>query len=207
MATDHDEDLVPVKLPSGATFWVYRREKGYFDERVKRYQADNSFSNISDLQTLDMIISLELMSWRWAIWVSQQTDYWMDPVDEKELNEQIKKTSTELRQLKSSLGIDKVTRDKARGEDSVAHYISELRQRAKEFGYMRNEQAAKAIELWKELEAKMQLFQNCTPDERREMKADWDHVMEWVIAEAIPQFNDIDDKFRQTSQRYWIRKQ
>lgn len=207
MSTDHDEDLVPVTLPSGATFWVYRREKSYFDDRVARYTTDNAFTNIADLQTLDMIISLELFSWRWSIWVSQQSDYWMEPIDEKELNEQIKKSSGELRQLKSSLGIDKVTRDKQRGEDSISHYIGELRQRAKEFGVMREEQCAKAIELWKALEAKLDLYDNSTPDERREMKCDWEHVFDWLRDDAVPEFNQIDEHFRANKQRYWIRKQ
>jgi hypothetical protein len=114
----HDEDLVPVKTPSGSTFWVYGRESKYWNDRVKKYLTDNHFTNIADLQVLDRVIMLELFCWRYGIWQSQQEDYWHEPVDEPQLGKQIKEASTELRALVISLGVDKVSRDKVRGEDS-----------------------------------------------------------------------------------------
>lgn len=115
---DKDDDtLVPVTLPSGAKHAVFKREASYLKERVDRYQADLSFSNVSDLQTLDTIVVYETLLWRWGQWLSRQVDYWNEPVDEKELTRQSKDTSQEVRQLKKNLGVDKVTRDKVKGED------------------------------------------------------------------------------------------
>lgn len=208
---DQGEQLVPVKLPSGGVFWVYGREVKYWNDRVQRYMQDNHFTNIADLQVLDRIIMLELFAWRWGIWVSQQHDYWHEPIDEKEVQRQIKDASAELRALTSALGIDKVTRDKVRGEDSTAKFIENLKIRAREFGVMRENQLAKAIELFQELKAKVTLLDGTTDDERlelnREMPASPEEILRWVREEAIPMFDAIDDHFKKNQQRFWIREQ
>lgn len=205
LSDPHDEDLVPVKLPSGGIFLVYGREVKYFQERVKRYLEDNHFTNVADLQELDRIVSMETMMWRWSIWVSQQKDYWFDPIDEKELQKQNKETSTEVRGIKGALGIDKVTRDKVRGEDSVSKYLENLRIRAREFGVHREGQLSKALELFNELDAKVTLFDNCTEDERRETGATLEGVMAWIRDDVIPRYRELDEYFRKNTQRFWIR--
>lgn len=204
---DHEDDLVPVKSPSGGIHWVYGREQKYYNERVERYLTDCLFTNVGDLQDLDRIIAMELMCWRWMVWVSQQHDYWNDPIEEKDLNKYIKETSAELRAIKSSLGIDKVTRDKTKGEDSVSKYIENLKIRAKEFGIMRETQLSKALELFNDLIGRVTLMDNCTEDERIELKCGVEDIMTWLREEAFPQFAEIDDHFKQNSQRFWIRDQ
>lgn len=204
---DHDDDLKPVRTPSGGTFWVYEREMNYYQDRAKRYLSDNHFQNVSDLQDLDRVLQGELMCWRWGIWLSQQKDYWGDPVDEQSLQKQIKENSTELRQLKSSLGIDKVTRDKQRGEDSVSKYIENLKIRAKEFGINREKMLDKGLELFQQMSALVTLHDNCTDDERREMHVTTEDLIEWLRSTAIPEFTAIDLYFREHTQRLWIRDQ
>ncbi len=201
----HDEDLVPVKTPSGSMFWVYGREKKYWDDRVKRYLSENKFTNVADHQVLDRIIMLELFCWRYGVWQSQQEDYWHDPVDEAQLGKQIKEASGELRLLTQSLGLDKVSRDKVRGEDSTAVYLENLKVRAREFGVMREEQLAKALELMAEFKARVNLYDQCTPEERREMQCDIEHLLDWMRTVAFPEFNLIDEHFRTNKQRMWIR--
>jgi hypothetical protein len=207
MATAHDEDLVPVKLPSGGNFWVYGREVRYFNDRVKRYLKDNHFNNVSDLQTLDIILTMELLTWRYGVWLSQQTDYWQEPVDEKELTKALKDASAELRQLKQALGIDKVTRDKVKGEDSVHKYLENLKIRARAFGVMRERQLAKSIELFNDLKSRVEVYDNTTPDERREMRCDLEHILAWLRDTGIPEFDKVDAHFRDNEQRFWIRDQ
>lgn len=204
---EHDDDLSPVMLPSGGLFQVYDREVGYFNERVKKYLSDNHFTNIADLATLDQVLMGELLVWRWMNWVTQQKDYWGDPVDESGLAKTIKDTSTELRQLKSSLGIDKITRDRQRGEESVAAYITNLRIRAKEFGVMREQQLGKALEIFNDLKAKLTLHDNCTEDERQELGVTTPELLDWLRNKAIPEFDAVDEHFRQNKQKAWIREQ
>jgi hypothetical protein len=203
----HDEDLTPVQTPSGSAFWVYGREKKYWNDRVKRYLTDNHFTNVADLQVLDRIIMLELFCWRYGLWQSQQEDYWHEPVDEAQLGKMIKEASGELRQLVQTLGIDKVSRDKVRGEDSVAKYIENLKIRAREFGVMRENQLGKALELMAEIKARVTLYDQCTPEERREMQCDIEHLLDWMRTVAFPDYDAIDEHFRTNSQRFWIREQ
>lgn len=202
-----EENLAPVRLPSGGAHYVHEREVGYFNERRDRYQKDNHFTNVSDLQDLDRLIVAELLVQRWGTWVSQKRDYWAEAVDENALSKQIKDYSGEIRQLKKSLGLDKETRDKVKGEDSVDAYIRALRQRAHEFGVMRNEQSAKSIELWQQLVGLLTLYGNCTADERIEQHCTPEEIINWLNEFARPQFDAIDEAFRTETQRMWIRKQ
>lgn len=203
----HDDDLRAVMLPSGGLFHVYDREVGYFQERVKKYLSDNHFTNVADLATVDQVLMGELLVWRWMNWVTQQKDYWNDPVDEAGLSKTIKDLSTEIRQLKSSLGIDKITRDRQRGEESVAAYITNLRIRAREFGVNREKMLDKALELFQQLKAEITLYDNCTEDERQELGKTQDEIFAIIRDHIIPEFDAVDEYFRKHQQRIWIRDQ
>lgn len=195
-----------VASPSGSKMFVLTQgEKAYYEDRAKRYLADNHFVNVSDLQDVDRLLMLELMVTRWGTWLSQETDYWGGAIDPDVLQKSVKEYSTEIRQVKRTLGIDKLNRDKEKGE-SVADYIETLRKRAREFGVMRNEQAVKAITLFKELEALMIFYTNCDERERQENNVEVDDVIEWITKVAIPEFNVIDEKFRENQQKYWIKE-
>lgn len=199
------EDMVEVTLPSGATFPVYETEKAYFEERAKRYLEDNHFANVSDLQDLDRVLVMELLTFRWGTWISNQKDYWDEPVDLDQLQRSLKEHSVELRLLKKQLGIDKAARDRAKGEDSVPVYLTNLVARAKEFGVMREDQLGKALELFNELKALVTLYRNCDEQERREMHVDLPDMIEWIETVAIPEFDAIDAHFRKNVQQAWIR--
>lgn len=194
-----------VKAPSGSYFFVLTDDEvAYFNDRSKRYTKDNHFVNVTDLQDLDRLLMMELMVWRWGQWLSRESDYDGVGVDSDDLQKQLREYSTEIRQIKKILGIDKVTRDKEKGE-SVADYLENLRTRAKEFGVMRNTQAVKAITLFKELESLVTLHDNCDERERREQNIQIDDVLSWLREIAFPEMNEIDQKFKDTSQKYWIR--
>lgn len=204
---NREDNIAPVRLPSGGLHYVHDREVAYFDERRDRYLKDNKFTNVSDLQDLDRLLVVELLVQRWGTWLSQKRDYWGDPVDENAAQKAIKDHSNEIRQTKRALGLDKETRDKVRGEDSVDAYISALRHRARQFGYMRNEQASKAIELFQQLSGIVTLYENCDDDERIQQHCTPQEILDWVIQEARPQFEKIDAEFRKGEQSMWIRKQ
>ena len=201
---DNDGSIV-VTAPSGATFYVLTEaERDYFEDVAARYQADNQFSNITDIQDLDRVLMMELLCFRWNSWLINEIDYDGLNVVASDVGKQIKDLAGEIRLLKKSLGIDKAARDKERGE-SVQQYIENLKVRAKKFGYMRNEQASKSIELFMDLQALMTMHNNCTQEERKENSVDIPDIIEWIEEYAIPEFNEIDAKFRQTEQQYWIR--
>lgn len=201
------EDGIPVGLPSGATFYVLTQDEAdYLTQRVTRYLADNHFVNVSDFQDIDKMVTFELLLHRWSMWLSKGQDYWTEPIDAKALASTVAAYSHELRQLKKNLGMDKPARDRARGDDSIPVYLDQLRQRALEFGYMRNAQFNAVIEAFKRIESMITLHKNCTPDERVERQCELTDVLE-VIEDEIARFNEIDAEFRETSQRMWIRRQ
>lgn len=204
MDDEQFETSYEVTAPSGATFVVITEsEVKQFNDVVKRYTSDNHFTNVSDLQDLDRIVFLEVMCHRYSLWVSVGHDYFGDPVSEPDLNKQIKDMSTEVRQLKKSLSLDKDSRDKDKGQD-IASYIHNLGIRAREFGVKRNEQAVEAVTLFHELKSLVEFHENCTEDERRENGIKMEDLYEWIRDIAIPKFVKIDDEFRE-KQSYWVR--
>ena len=202
-----EEGMGTVHLPSGAKFYVHDVEVDYINDLALRYMTDNAFQNISDLQDIDRLLTFELICHRYVNWLSVGRDYMGDPINEKELHDAIKTISTEVRALKVALGLDKKSRDAMRGEDSVEHYITQLRVRAKEFGVMRNEQAALAIETFQELIGRLTLMNNCDEREQIEQKCRPKDILDWLVKEEVPKFQKIDEEFRKTKQKYWIRSQ
>lgn len=201
-----DGDGIDVTGPSGSNFRVLNQaEYDYFTDVSARYLKDNHFTNITDLQDLDRVVQMELMCWRWNQWLSAEKDYFGDQIDPEKLQKAINEFAKEIRLTKKSMGIDKNTRDKDKGE-SVADFIDKLRIRAKEFGVMRNEQAVKAISLFMELRALITLHDNCDEVERKENHVQMSDVLDWLRNVAFPEFDEIDAKFRETTQKYYIRE-
>lgn len=201
------QDGIPVVLPSGATFYVITQDEAdYLNERVTRYLSDNHFVNVSDFQDIDKMVTFELFVHRWTLWLSKGEDYYGDAINSKQLADTVATYSHELRQLKKNLGIDKPARDRQRGDDSVPAYLDALRQRAREFGVLRNDQFAHVLESWKRLEAMLTFHDNCTDIERLERQCTQDDVIQ-VLRDEIDRFNAIDEKFRAEIQSIWVRKQ
>lgn len=194
---NHEEDMRPVMLPGGAVFHVHKGEVEEFNARVARYLEDNHFPNSSDLADLDRVMILEHLVLRWGIWLSKGHNYWDEPVDDQTLQKQLKDTSAEIRSLKASLTIDKVSRDKQKGAEDVAQFIKFLGIRAKHFGYKRNEEFAEIMEIFMDLRGRLQMWINCDEQERREQKAQLEDVAKWLMEEAFPRYDEIDRKFRQ----------
>lgn len=210
ITNDNYGDIIEVTAPSGAIVPVLNDDEKYYVESVSaRYLTDNHFTNITDLQDLDRIINMEMLCYRWNSWLSKEMDYDGQGIDQKNLLTAVNDFSREIRLLKKQLGIDKSSREKDKGE-SIAKYIDDLRIRAREFGVKRNSEAIMAITLFKQLESLAILNINCTPAERREnkdIKAEMEDIFDWLMAIAIPEMNRIDEIFRATSQKMWIRSQ
>lgn len=202
------EEGFPVQLPSGATFIVLTQdESDYLVDRVHRYLTDNRFVNVSDVQDIDRMVMFELFIHRWSLWLSKGIDYFGDEINSRELADRVNAYSTEIRQLKKGLGVDKVARDRARGDDSVVAYLEQLKVRAGEFGVLRSDQFAKVIELFQQLKALMIYNANTDELEKREQHITNEELLDWIRDVAIPEFDAIDEEFRTTVQRMWIRNQ
>lgn len=199
------DEGIPVKLPSGATFYTLTQtEADYLHERVGLYTESFKFTAISDTQDVDKMVTFELLIHRWSMWLSRGVDYYNNAINERVLADQTHRFSNELRQIKKTLGVDKPTRDKIRGDDSVSAYLENLRRRAKEFGIHRDTQSEKSIELFQRLKALIIFHQNCTLEEQQENHATSEEVLTWIKEIAIPEFDELSEHFR-LDQKMWVR--
>lgn len=201
------EDGIAVDLPSGAQYIVATENEGtYLRDSIRRYMADNHFINVSDIREIDRMIVLELLIHRWQLWLSRERNYFDEDINEKRLADMIKDASGEVRQLKKALGLDKTTRDRTRGDDSIAAHWDNLLRRAREFGYMRNQQYIATITAFQRIKAMLQFHDNCDAIERKENACEVEDIME-VIRDEMMKFDAIDEEFRHKQQTLWIRAQ
>lgn len=202
---DTEPDRIEVEAPSGASYTVLgEKEESHFNELVSRYMSDNRFTNVSDLQDLDGVVLQELFAFRYRQWLLDKVDYHGMPIDEDDLHKRVLDISKETRLLKKALNMDKSSRDRDKGK-SIDDYWENLKLRAREFGYKRNEESVMAITLWKELQGVIQLHSNATERERRELESEIPDIINWLLDYAFPKFDAIDENFRKTSQKYWVR--
>jgi hypothetical protein len=196
--------LFTVVTPSGSDLHLQTQEEAdWYESRRDRYQIDNIFPNISDLQDLDRLLMLEVLQYRWSLWMAQGFDYLYSRVDEGQLKNSLKEYSVETRLLKASLGIDKVTRDKDKGE-SLADYTEHLLERAKIFGYHRNEQYEKAVTQFYALRSMVLTYDRCDDEERELLDLSLQSIFDWVRDTVIKDFDDHQAAFR-NNQAMWVK--
>lgn len=111
--------------------------------------------------------------------------------------------SKEIRQVKTALGIDRATREKDKGE-TLAEYIMKLQQRAKEFGYHRNEQYETAVTKIYELKSMIQTFDRCDDEERKELDLSEESIIQWIRDQMVAKWDEIEDSYRK-NQAIWVR--
>lgn len=197
-------NLFTVSTPGGSDFNLQTQEEAdWYENRRDRYLTDNHFPNVSDLQDLDRLLILEVMVYRWSLWLGQGFDYMYSRVDEGQLKNNIKEYSVETRLLKQSLGIDKATRDKEKGE-SLADYTANLLQRAKEFGYHRNEQYEIVVTKFYELSAMVKTYDRCDAEERNLLDLSYETIFEWIRTKVVADFDVHADAFRK-NQSIWVK--
>lgn len=196
--------LFTIISPSGSEMNLQTQEEAdWYESRRDRYTADNHFPNVSDLQDLDRLLMLEVLVYRWSFWMAQGFDYLYARVDEGSLKDNIKQYSVEIRLLKQSLGIDKATRDKERGE-SLADYTAALLERAKVFGYHRNEQYELVVTKMQALKSMVRTYERCDEEERRILDLSLESIFEWISINMVAEFDAHSDNFRK-NQAMWVR--
>lgn len=198
--------VYPVRTPSGGELNLQTQEEAiYYDDRRDRYLNDNQFPNVSDLQDLDRLLVLEILVYRWSVWMTQGYDYLYTRVEEGALKNNIREYSVETRLLKSALGIDKATRDKEKGE-SLADYVQHLLERAKVFGYHRNEQYEMAVTKFYEMRTMVMTYDRCDEEERAMLDLSLESIIQWIRDYVIKDWDQLSEDFRK-EQAIWVRSQ
>lgn len=198
-----------VKMLSGETIEVQGDgERDFWNNQQKKYMAENTFTNTSDLQDLDRLLFLELLVHRATRWLSAGTNYYgemLAPSEEADCRKLIKDTSPMISTIKNDLSLTKTQRDREQYE-SVGTYIIKLKARAREHGVKREKELTKALCLLKELFSVVSTYDRADQFERVKLGLESpEDILEWVRTYAMPEFNRIDEYFRDHDQRYWVR--
>lgn len=177
-------------------------EKAWFQDTLKKYLSEYSFENVSDLQDLDRVMGMELLSYRYTQWFLRGSDYDGMQFDVKGAKDHKKSLDQEIRLTKQHMGMDRKGRT-ADDNESVADYLVRLQRRAKEFGVHRDNQVSKIYNLFHELKTLMGLNARTDEEEQEYLDVSDQDILSWIRDIAIPEFDALDDHFRQ-NQRMWI---
>lgn len=203
-----DPNLVNTKFVRGASGQELEvknmDEKVWFETNLAKYLKEYQFENIADLQDLDRLLGMELLSYRYTAWLTRGRDYDDLQFAEKEVRDHKQKIDQEIRLLKKHMGMDRKGRVESE-QESVAQYLQNLLRRAQQFGVHRNTQVAKAIDLLNDLKMMVGLHYRCDEEERRELGVEKDEIWDWIVETALPEYDAIDAAFRK-EQRLWLQE-
>lgn len=199
-----------VKTPSGQTITVQTdRERDFYESQRDAYMHQNGFDQVTDRLDLDRLLFLELTVFRATSHLGSGRDYYGDmlnPASEQVWQRKIKECSLQISTIKNDLGLSKSQRDKAQYE-SVGTYITDLKARAREHGVKREAELTKMLCLGKELFSIIGTFDRSDAVEREKIGfVDEAAVLDWIRGVMVPEFNRIDEHFRQNQQKFWVRK-
>ena len=200
-------NLNRVATPSGQHIEVLGdAERDFYEGQRKAYMAQNLFTNTSDLLDLDRLVFLELLIYRATSWIGAGQDYEglrLSDAGETAQRRSLKETSSLISVIKNDLGLTKSQRDKD-AYSSVGTYITQLKQRAKEFGVHRQKQLATGITLNKQLFAILGAYDRSDEIERKKIGFEnADEILEWIRTVMIPEFDAVDAYFIEHTQKYW----
>ena len=185
------------------------KEKKYYEEARDKYLAENKFTAASDLRGLERLLLLEVQAYRCQWQIAAGVDYdlnFLTPQQETLLHKTMKELAPMISTLQNDLGLTKAQRDKD-SHESVGAYINELKVRAKAFGVFREKQLGKALELTKELFSVAGAYKRSNDAERKKLGFESaEDVVDWVIEVMKPQFDEVDEYFREHDQKNWIRR-
>lgn len=201
--------LLKVKTPSGQQIEVMgKAEQSFYQGQRDKYQAENKFTNNSDLLDLDRLLFLELMIYRATSLIGRGKNYYdelLTPGEEADARKSLKENSALISTIKNDLGLTKSQRDKAQYE-SVGTYITELKRRAREFGIHREKQLTKALVLMNQLSAVIGSFDRSDEVERDKIGyRDEAEIVDWIRDQMLPEFRQVDAYFRANAQKTWVR--
>lgn len=187
---------------------LHLREKEYYEKALAAYQDQYSFTMANDLRTLDRLLLMEVQMLRYQWYTMAGSDYEgidLEAKEEEALRKAMKEISSQINETQSLLGLSKAERDK-KSVDSVGGYIVQLQQAAKHHGVMREKQLGRALELTKELFSLVNAFNRSNEQERRKLGFDGpEDILTWITDFMAPEFNAIDEHFRQNTARFYRR--
>lgn len=200
--------LHEVDLLSGQTIRVQGdEERDWFNDTRQDYMDNVRFTETTDLRDLDRLMVFELVVFRLSRWIASGQDYEGTLVDDDDLQKKIQRASSEITKIKQSMGLNKSARDAAENAGNFADWLANVRRRAVEFGVHRNNQVTKILSLFNELKTIIGTFDRSDAEEREKIGFTSEvDILNWIRETAIPEYDELDEVFRDKSQQYWVRE-
>ncbi len=196
--------LVEVTTPRGHELPVMGIDEAlHYEQSKAKYLSQAVFDKETDLADLESILFMELCVHRWSTWIAQGREYDGNVVvNDNELRRKIQDFTKEIRATKSSLMLDRKTRETASGDTFEARW-TRLARYAKEFGLHRVRQSAKSMELMQDIFATIAVFDRSNEAERERLGVRTEVDLVAYIRGKRPEFDEVDEYFRHNEQRYW----
>lgn len=205
---DAQPDVLTVQQLSGHELIVQTRDEQAFYKALQQgLLKDSVFTEASDMADLDRLMSYELQVFRANQWVAAGCDYdgrHLGLSHLTEMRRQAKELAALIREVKTDLGLSRAARS-AEAAESVGSYLVELKKHAKEQGIKKNDEVRKALQLTHELISLVGTFDRANDTERQKLGIETEaDVVEWLRVRFIPEFQEIDKRYRATSQKFWV---
>lgn len=196
-----------VTLVSGEEITVQTAaEQRWFNGSRDDYLKQTHFTETTDLRDLDRLLGMELTVFRLTHHLASGQDYMGFEIDETTLRRNVREYSEQINKTKSSMGLNKASRDDALNAHDFPTWLANIKQRAREFGIHREHQLTRALTLMNELSSIVGAYDRADEDERERLGfKDEAELVAWIRTAMLPEFREIDEHFRTHEQKYWIR--
>jgi hypothetical protein len=198
--------LEEVLSPSGGKVKVMGlAEKIRYEQAVQSYTEGVVYELRSDIEDLERLVFMELMVYRWGLWLMQGQEYDGTQItDENKLRRQVQDFAKQIEAIKDSLKLSKKARENDKG-DSFDQRWRNLAAHAKEFGIMRETQLGRALETMQAIFAAVATYDRADEEERKKISMSDANAVLDVVRELRPHFDEVDAYFTTHSQKFWVR--
>ena len=195
-------------VTSGDISVLHKDEVVFYETARDKYLAEFTFTSESDKRALDRLLLLELEVHRAQRHLAADQDYTghdLSPTERTALRRVLKEATAQISEIQKDLALTKAQREK--GVDDLGEYLKMLKTAAKEQGIKRERELDRGITLCKELFALVGAFKRSNELERRKLGVESaDDIVEWVWEYMRPEFDAVDEHFRQNKVKLWVRK-
>jgi len=209
--------LTECKLPGGGVITLTNpQEITYFEQMVKRYSKEYSFTKPNDLVRLSQLLTLELTAFRMTQRMMGQvpafdnqgmsTGQFIIISDEEitSITDRLPKVQLEIRNLEKALKIDKTARE-GDGSHDIANYFETLKRAANEYGVHLSKRYAAYDNFANELRWKIRILRNHDEEDRQYHKISEGTIIKYIEDELF-RLEDVDTKFSKEKQSLWVGK-
>jgi hypothetical protein len=187
-----------------------------WDQLRDKYIRDYALTKANDLALLGTILSQHLVIFRAEQKLNGMTPeldhgqvptgrYKHEPPSDAEISsahKSINAASKEIRELESSLGVDKKTRE-AGGQHTVGDYVTKLKKAAHQMGVHISKRTLAYEEFCMELKWKLRVLANADEEDKQYEDLTPEKVMEWASRE-LAKLEEVDKQFAKDKGKVFV---